>query len=100
MTSNAAKCRRSWAGVTMPAWCAPRNGWTTSPGAAAASRLGGPARHEGAGDPGGGDAAADQSPPGDLGAQESTAAVSRESGSESAFTASASALISSLETSS
>ena len=26
VTSNAAKCSRSWAGVTMPAWCAPRNG--------------------------------------------------------------------------
>ena len=25
VTSNAAKCSRSWAGVTMPAWCAPRN---------------------------------------------------------------------------
>ena len=25
-TSNAAKCSRSWAGVTMPAWCAPKNG--------------------------------------------------------------------------
>ena len=25
-TSRATKCSRSWAGVTMPAWCAPRNG--------------------------------------------------------------------------
>ena len=24
VTSNAAKCSRSWAGVTMPAWCSPR----------------------------------------------------------------------------
>ena len=25
-TSKVAKCSRSWAGVTMPAWCSPRNG--------------------------------------------------------------------------
>ena len=27
VTSNAAKCSRSWAGVTMPAWCAPRKAY-------------------------------------------------------------------------
>ena len=27
MTSKAAKCRRSCAGVVMPAWCTPRNGY-------------------------------------------------------------------------
>ena len=26
VTSNVAKCMRSWASVTMPAWCGPRNG--------------------------------------------------------------------------
>ena len=26
VTSNAAKCSRSWAGVMIPAWCSPRNG--------------------------------------------------------------------------
>ena len=37
MTSNATKCSRSWAGVTMPAWCAPWNG-DRAGGAAAAAR--------------------------------------------------------------
>ncbi len=31
VTSKAAKCSRSWAGVTMPAWCAPRNAYAALP---------------------------------------------------------------------
>src|SRR4051812_17361902 len=38
--SNAARCRRSWAGVTMPAWCTPRKGYVVV--AAAASSEPGP----------------------------------------------------------
>src|SRR3954454_25299117 len=34
VTSNEAKCRRSWAGVTIPAWCAPWKGKTSSSGPA------------------------------------------------------------------
>jgi hypothetical protein len=52
---------------------------------------------EGAGEPGGGRATADQSTPGDPRAQESTTAVSLESGSASAFTAPASRLTSCFE---
>ncbi len=37
VTSNAAKWRRSWAGVTMPAWCVPRKGYDVLPGAGAAA---------------------------------------------------------------
>ncbi len=32
-TSNAAKCRRSWAGVVIPAWCAPWNAYVAPPAA-------------------------------------------------------------------
>ena len=66
VTSNAAKCSRSWAGVTMPAWCAPRNGYdvaTASPGGAAASAAAVAAAvpdDARAGHPGGGRAAAER----------------------------------------
>ena len=98
MTSNAAKCSRSWAGVVMPAWWAPRKANASRP-LGAGSPLGGgrPAGRERTGrEAGGGDAAADQSAsrrptPG----QDSTAAVSWDSGSESALTAFASSWTSS-----
>ena len=40
VTSNAAKCSRSWAGVTMPAWCSPRNGYVVGAPAAASPLVG------------------------------------------------------------
>ena len=74
MTSKAAMCRRSWAGVVMPAWWSPWNG-TMSPGAASGGgRRDGVVAEEargqagdraGAADPGEGEeAAAGQAAPG------------------------------------
>ena len=37
MTSNAAKCSRSCAGVTIPAWCSPWKGYAAGASAAAGS---------------------------------------------------------------
>ena len=42
VTSNAAECSRSCAGVTMPAWCAPGNGYVRLPAAAARAAAGAP----------------------------------------------------------
>ena len=66
VTSKAAKCSRSWAGVTMPAWCAPRKAYD----AAARRRLAGraladPADDERTGHPGRGRAAAEEATSGD-----------------------------------
>ena len=83
VTSNAAKCSRSWPGVTMPAWCSPWNGVRRRRRGrrprrrAAAGRAADRAR---AGRPGGEPRRRRGSPPADetggLGSATSTAAVS------------------------
>ena len=98
VTSNAAKCSRSWAGVTIPAWCSPWKSYWSGRRGLRRRALAGAADRERAGHPGGGCAAAEQSASRDLHrchGYESTAAVRRESGSDSALTASESALTSS-----
>ena len=70
VTSKAAKCSRSWAGVTIPAWCSPWNGYDVARRAAGAgpcaSAYASPTGDARARHPGGGRAAAEQPSPGDL----------------------------------
>ena len=100
VTSNDAKCSRSWAGVTIPAWCSPWKVNRSMPGPGLA--VGGPRGAHAAGEPRrpdgrAGARVAQQATPADSGgllglAHSVTAAVSRDSGSESALTASESCL--------
>ena len=107
--SNAAKYRRSCAGVTMPAWCAPVNGYVPAAVAAAGGGVAAVARPTPrpaatpatAMPPPRPSRARRDSPPGprrasrglaDMVRRRSTVAVSRESGSERASTAAASSL--------
>ena len=66
--SNAAKWSRSWAGVTMPAWCVPRKGYVVARGGASPPRPSAyaSADSEAGGHPGDGRAAADQAASRDL----------------------------------